>query len=160
MARPRAACGTYGAYRRHLREHEPIDAKCRKAQREHDGARSTSADARMRRQAEKSKAKAAPADVPTSGIGDAEALPVDGDAKLSRIEVLEGLLTESRAVVRVLMATDPGRVYLQMREQREIVRELSELQGNGQVKGVTLADQLAEARARRKAAAKTAAASG
>ncbi|MFI8593741.1 hypothetical protein ACIGCK_04835 [Microbacterium sp. NPDC078428] len=72
---------------------------------------------------------------------------------MSRVEVLKEMLQESRELVKVLRRTDPPRVYLQMKEQREILRELTELQGNGQVKGVTLDDQLAEARARRLAAA-------
>jgi hypothetical protein len=67
--------------------------------------------------------------------------------------VLKEMLEDSRALVKALMKSDPARAYLQQREQREIIREIAELQGNGQVKGVTLADQLAEVRARRLAAA-------
>ncbi|MEU4016189.1 hypothetical protein AB0E56_13100 [Microbacterium sp. NPDC028030] len=78
------------------------------------------------------------------------------EGHVSRVEVLQELLQESRELVKELRRTDPARVYLQMREQREILRELAELQGNGQVKGVTLADQLAEARARRTADAASA----
>ena len=67
--------------------------------------------------------------------------------------MLKEQLEDSRALVKILMRTDPARAYLQMREQRETVREISEIQGNGQVKGVTLADQLEEARAARAARA-------
>jgi F0F1-type ATP synthase gamma subunit len=79
--------------------------------------------------------------------------PLTGEGFVSRVEVLIEMLQESRELLKVLRKNHPERVYLQQREQREILRELSELQGNGQVKGVTLADQLAESRARRNAAA-------
>ena len=68
---------------------------------------------------------------------------------MSRLEVLKEMLQTSRELIPVLKVSDPTRAYLLMREQRDILREISELQGNGQVKGVTLADQLAEARAAR-----------
>ena len=44
MARPPVPCGTYPAYRRHLRKREPVDAACQRAQREHDAAQSVAAD--------------------------------------------------------------------------------------------------------------------
>lgn len=60
------------------------------------------------------------------------------------------MLVQSRELVVALKKSDPARAYLQMREQREILREISEIQGNGQSKkGVTLGDQLAAARAER-----------
>ncbi len=31
MPRPKAPCGTYSAYKRHLRDDEPVDAACRQA---------------------------------------------------------------------------------------------------------------------------------
>ncbi len=108
---------------------------------------STSAQARL--------AKQQPAVVPESPVPDEPlgAAPVTDDGHVSRVEVLKEMLQDSRELVKTLRRSDPQRAYLQMREQREILRELSELQGNGQVKGVTLADQLADARARRLAAA-------
>lgn len=145
MPRPKAPCGTYTAYKRHLRLREPVDESCRAAQKEHDAGRSTSAPARVRRQAQKA-AESAPIE-PTT------AAPTTEEGHISRVEVLKEQLQDSRELVKVLKRTDPGRAYLQMREQREILREIAELQGNGQVKGVTLADQLEEARARRRAAA-------
>ena len=60
------------------------------------------------------------------------------------------MLETSRSLVAVLKVRDPARAYLQMREQREILREISEIQGNGQsTKGATLGDELAAARAER-----------
>ncbi|WP_291053705.1 hypothetical protein [Herbiconiux sp.] len=146
MPPPRAACGTYGAYRRHLKHGEKVDAACRAAQKEHDGGRSTSAPARAARAAaKKPPADETPPAPPTP-------TPTTADGHVSRVEVLKEMLEDSRTLVKALMKTDPARAYLQQREQREIIREIAELQGNGQVKGVTLADQLAEVRARRLAA--------
>ncbi|MGM7677651.1 hypothetical protein [Microbacterium sp. A94] len=123
MARPKAPCGTYPAYRRHLRAKERVDDACREAQRNHDAGRSTSAPARQKRVIEKTPS-IAPVVVPPAAQTD--------DGNVSRVEVLQELLQESRELVKELRRTDPARVYLQMREQREILRELSELQGNGQ----------------------------
>jgi hypothetical protein len=39
MPRPKSPCGTYPAYRRHLRERSAVDAACRRAQQEHDAGR-------------------------------------------------------------------------------------------------------------------------
>lgn len=143
MPRPKAPCGSYTAYKRHLRLKEPVDEACRRAQQEHDAGRSTSAPARVERAAAKARA-----DVPDDAIP----TPLTDEGHVSRVEVLKEMLQESRELVKELRRSDPPRAYLQMREQREILRELAALQGNGQVKGVTLADQLAEARARRLAA--------
>lgn len=143
MPRPPAPCGTYPAYRRHLRRGERVDAKCRAAQKAHDGGRSTSAPARAQRAKPNAKAvePAAPV-VPT---------PLTDEGHISRLEVLKELLELQRALLPELRKSDPRSAYLLMREQRDTLREISELQGNGQVKGVTLADQLADARARRRA---------
>lgn len=142
MPPPKSPCGTYAAYRRHLKHGDSVDAACRKAQQERDRKTSTSAKARVERAAKKST----PPDEPLAPA------PLTDEGHVSRVEILKEMLQESRELVKALRKSDPHRAYLQMREQREILRELSELQGNGQVKGVTLADQLAEARARRRAA--------
>lgn len=80
-------------------------------------------------------------------------MPVTEEGHISRLEVLKEMLATSRETIAVLKGTDSSRLYLLMREQREILSQIADLQGNGQVKGVTLADQLAEARARRAAGA-------
>lgn len=148
MPRPKAPCGTYPAYRRHLRLNESVDDACRAAQREHDGKRSTSAVARQQRAIERPSPP--PVVVPPAAQ--------TAEGHVSRVEVLQEMLQDSRELVKELRRKDPARVYLQMREQREVLRELAELQGNGQVKGVTLADQLAAAREARRAADAAAAA--
>ncbi len=129
MPPPRAVCGTYGAYWRHLKHGEPVDAACRAAQKEHDGARSTSAPARAARAAaKKPPADETPPAPPTP-------TPVTEDGHVSRLEVLKELLEEQRQLLPTLRKSDPAKAYLLMREQRETVREIAELQGNGQVKG-------------------------
>jgi len=142
MPRPKAPCGTYTAYKRHLRLKEPVDDACRAAQQEHDTKRSTSASARVARRASPLPPVEPPAPTPTTE-----------DGHVSRLEVLKELLEEQRKLLPDLRRSDPARAYLLMREQRETVREIAEIQGNGQAKGVTLADQLAEARAARAARA-------
>ena len=155
MPRPRAACGTLAAYRRHLREGTAVDPACREAKRAHNRARSTSAAARVERAAASAgvmvekRSGAAP-------VGAVPPPPVTEEGHISRLEVLKEMLQTSRDTVAALKGSDPTRLYLLLPEQREIVREISEIQGNGQAKGVTLADQLAaarEARAQRAAGA-------
>lgn len=148
MPRPKAPCGTISAYRRHLREGSTVDSACREAKRAHNRSRSNSAAARAERETVQAAKKAAEAALPA-----VTPAPEDEQGHVSRLEVLKEMLDDSRALVKALMKSDPARAYLQLREQREIIREISEIQGNGQVKGVTLADQLAEARARRAAGA-------
>lgn len=89
-------------------------------------------------------------EVPIVPVGDP---PKDDEGHISRLEVLKELLQEQRALVPVLKRTDPSRAYLLMRDLKDTMQQIAEIQGNGQQKGVTLADQLAEARARREAGA-------
>ena len=157
MPRAQAPCGDYAAYRRHLRKGEKVDAKCRKAQREHDRTRSTSAPARAGRAAAKKPATkpgpASPPDIPVL-----PAAPVGGNENepspaVSRLEVLKELLKAQRELLPALRRDEPARAYLLMREQRETLREIDDLQTAASSKGATLADQLAQARAARAARA-------
>jgi hypothetical protein len=146
MARQKAPCGTYSAYQRHLSERTAVDAACRRAQQVHDRGGSSSSVSRVARVAAQRAIEVPVDSAPVVPIGPT---PTTAEGHVSRVEVLKEMLQESRELVTMLQRTYPARAYLAMREQREILRELSELQGNGQVKGVTLADQLADARARR-----------
>ncbi|WP_336991045.1 hypothetical protein [Leucobacter sp. VD1] len=141
MARPKAPCGTYAAYRRHLREKSPVCDACRDAKRANSRERSNSAEVRREKQVAR-EAEKAPVVV--------EPVPTTPEGHVSRLETLREMLEQSRSVVAALTTSDPTRAYLALREQREILREISEIQGNGQsTKGVTLEDQLAAARAER-----------
>lgn len=147
MARAKAPCGTYAAYRRHLREKSPVCDACREAQRSDSAKRSSSAGARLRKQADAQVERA---------VAEVTPAPLTDEGHVSRLEVLKELLEQSRELVAALKVSSPERAYLAMREQREIVREISEIQGNGQQKGVSLHDQLAAARAEREERARAA----
>lgn len=147
MPRVAADHGTYRAYLRCRKRDGGACAVCMAAKTQRSAKVSTSAEARQQRAIEKP---------PTPPVVMPPAAQT-AEGHVSRVEVLQEMLQDSRELVKELRRTDPARVYLQMREQREVLRELAELQGNGQVKGVTLADQLAEARERRKADAAAAA---
>jgi len=143
MARPKAPCGTYAAYRRHLREKTPVCAPCRDAKRENSRARSQSAASRLAKQAALEAEKAAT-------VVPAPVAVTTDTSVLTRLETLEAMLETSKTVIAALATTDPARAYLQMREQREILREIAELQSQGEEqKESTLGDQLAAARAER-----------
>lgn len=60
MPRPKSPCGTYSAYQRHLRERTPVDAACKRAQRERDASRSV----RQRADDVSTRVAAAPASLP------------------------------------------------------------------------------------------------
>lgn len=152
MGRPRAEHGTYAAYRRHLADKTAVCAPCRDASRAKNRERSNSAAARAARASTSPKREKADSEsvAPSAPVQPAA---VDEAGHISRLEVLKEMLQTSRETIAVLKGSDSSRLYLLMREQREIVREISEIQGNGQVKGVTLADQLADARAARAARA-------
>lgn len=146
MARDLAECGSPAAYRRHLRRREPVDEACAAAKRRQDremrAKRNGRATPLSRVVALKDEA---PQDLPL--VGDA---PLEADSDhISRVEVLKEMLQDSRETVVALKRSDPSRVYLVLKEQREILSEIAQLQGNGQVKGVSLADQLAAARTAR-----------
>jgi hypothetical protein len=142
---PRVATdhGTYNAYLRCRKRPEGACALCVDAKDRRSARVSTSAKARVARQAGGTPPDEEKPPTPT---------PTTAEGHVSRLEVLKDLLEAQRQLMPALRRSDPAKAYLLMREQRETVREIAELQGNGQVKGVTLADQLADARARRLAA--------
>ena len=60
------------------------------------------------------------------------------------------MLEDSRRIIKLLLVTDPARAYLQMREQRDILREIAEIKQQSEAKKeVSLGDKLAAARAAR-----------
>lgn len=104
MPRPKAPCGTYTAYKRHLRDGEEVDAACRKAQQERDAARSTSAGARVSRQAREASEKA-----PEPPLEPPAPMPTTEEGHVSRLEVLKELLEQQRELLPALRRSDPGR---------------------------------------------------
>lgn len=154
MPRVAADHGTYRAYLRCRLRPEGACAVCVRARMERSAKVSKSSAARVA----KAAGAAAPAvEPPIMPVGDA---PLTEEGHISRLEVLKELLQEQRELVPVLKQRDPTKAYLLMRDLKDTMRQIAEIQGNGQVKGVTLADQLAEARARREAGAPAPAGAG
>jgi len=141
VGRPRAACGTYAAYQRHLRFGEVVDEACRRAQVVRDQRDSSSVAARLARAA----AAKTETVVPVQVAVEEEASDFD------RLVELRVLLDLSSAGLRSLAAHQPDKLHLLLREHREIVREITVLEGTA-VEG-SLSDELAAARSRRESAA-------
>ena len=129
MPRPRARCGTESAYRRHLRHGEPVDDACRRAHNENN---------RLRRNP---TATPQPVDQVEVLTAEEPAALAAGDDELAHV------IRVLREVFDKLAESDPGRLapiarlYLTAldaaKEPVEVPKELS------------LAEQLAEARAAR-----------
>lgn len=147
MPRVAADHGTYRAYLRCRVRPEGPCAECVAAKSARSARVSKSAASRLAAAGSK---VAAPAELPVSLPGE---VPLTEEGHVSRLEVLKELLDDQRDMLAVLKVRNPERAYLLSRDIKDTVRQISEIQGNGQVKGVTLADQLAEARARRAAGA-------
>lgn len=134
MPRPKAPCGTYSAYKRHLRDGSTVDAACAAAR--DDRTKQVADDRRA--------AKRAPRVL--SIVPD----PVEPDPeRLERAEVLREGLSTVRAAIRVVSQSEPARLAPLLKEQREIARELAEIDASEGAKSESLASQLAAARAAR-----------
>ena len=154
MARPRAPHGTYAAYRRHLAEKTDPCADCIAARIAYNRNRSLSRAARAENERRRNETLGVVAHIRDRVAFTAAEERSDDDADdldddVSRLDVLREMLAQSRKLIPTLMETDPARAYLQLREQREIIREIADIQSAGEKKGSTLAEQLAEARAER-----------
>jgi hypothetical protein len=141
MPRPPASCGTEAAYRRHLRRGEEPDGACSEA---------ANAAKRARRDDHARDRVARVTSILDSARRGADS-SIDG---LDGLDGREKTLTEAAETVRlaiaVTLSTEPAKLAPLLREQREIARELEAIAG-GATKELSLADQLAAARARRAA---------
>lgn len=134
MGRPKAPCGTDAAYRRHLREGVEVDEACRRAHTE--AGRKSSGRATPR-------AVAKPVFTPTP-----EVPPVDDAEQPDDMKLIVDTL---RTVFKNVAETDPTRIAPIARVFQTAVEAT-----RGPVetpKELTLADQLAQARAARAARA-------
>ncbi|WP_417510588.1 hypothetical protein [Microbacterium sp.] len=132
MGRPKAPCGTESAYRRHLRNGEPIDAACRDAH------------AAGRRNARRSPAASAPPATPPKDDAD------DSGAEQDDMTLIVNTL---RTAFTTIAEKDPTRLAPIAREFRSAVEAT---RGAADApKELTLAEQLAEARAARAARAQS-----
>lgn len=141
MPRPKAPCGTYSAYKRHLRDGSPVDSACEWARDER-----TREVAAARRAAKTGKPVLSIVEAASAGAGDDE-------KRMTRAEVLREGLDVVREAIRVVKDTEPTRLAPLLKEQREIARELGEIEAAEGAKGDTLAEQLRRARAARQAGA-------
>ncbi|MBB2956980.1 hypothetical protein [Pseudoclavibacter helvolus] len=130
MGRPKAPCGTDSAYRRHLRNKEPIDDACREAH------------AAERRAARRSPADASPTFTPPSEPETVAEQPEGDDMKL--------IVDTLRTAFKTVAEKDPTKLAPIAREFRSAV-EASQTDADVP-KEKSLAEQLSEARAARAAA--------
>jgi len=140
MPRPKAPCGTYSAYKRHLRDGSPVDAACERARDER-----TREVAAARRAARTGKPVLSIVTAPPEAAAD--------EKPMTRADVLREGLDVVREAIRSVRASQPERLAPLLKEQREIARELGEIEAAEGAKGDTLAEQLRRARAARQAGA-------
>ncbi|WP_270366152.1 hypothetical protein [Microbacterium algeriense] len=132
MGRPKAPCGTDAAYRRHLREGVEVDEACRRAHTE---------AGRKPSKRSKPRAPRSPAFVPT-----ADAPPSDNAEQPDDMKLIVDTL---RTAFTTIAASDPTRLAPISREFRAAVEAT---RGPADApKELSLADQLAQARAARAA---------
>jgi len=144
VPRPKAPCGTYSAYKRHLREKTPVDDACAAAR----DARTE--DAAQKRRAAKSEPRIL--SIVTAAPKSPPAPPADPDPdpeELTQVQILREGLAAVRAAITVVRSNDPARLAPLLKEQREIARELAQLGTAEGAKSESLASQLAAARAAR-----------
>lgn len=139
MGRPKAPCGTDAAYRRHLREGVEIDEACRRAHTE-AGRKSSGRT--------KPRAPKTPAFKPTPDAPPADGPPADDATQVDDMKLIVDTL---RTAFTTIAASDPTRLAPISREFRAAV---DAARGPAETpKELTLADQLAQARAARTARA-------
>lgn len=150
MPRPPAPCGTDAAYRRHLRNKEPVDDACRAA---HAAAgRASSGRPAL------TVVRLAPADTPgaepaASSPSTAPGEPADEDTSKDERDDGEMLVDVLRRALLKVSSSDPGKIAPIAREFRAAIA----LSGGPTraTKEPTLAEQLAAARAARAAGTKS-----
>ncbi len=111
MARQKAPCGTYSAYRRHRREGSEPCGLCVRAKNEYNASRSVSATGREREEA---------------AVRVEESVPVEADSLDAfdrRAELLRTLEFVDRAIGAAI-GDDPVKLAPLIRERRELIAEL------------------------------------
>lgn len=151
MARPKAACGTYSAYKRHLREKSKVCGPCEEAQR----ARSAevSANRKTTRGAQRHLSLVDPIEGAERAQKVAATTKSDDLSAKSRLEVLRIAQSAAALAIQVVIVDEPAKIAPLLRETREIAREIAEIEAAEANTGGSFADQLAAAAAARKARA-------
>jgi hypothetical protein len=145
MARPRAPHGTYAAYKRHLSEKTEVCAPCAAAQRQR-----TSEIAEARKSDRPKPVTLTIVDAPPTQAA-TDAAKKAAESGPSRLEVLREAQDLAKAALSFVAGDDPAKIAPLLRETREIAREIAEIESTEASQSVSLADQLAAARAARKA---------
>ena len=140
MARPKAPCGTYSAYKRHRRAGETVDAACEAARDER-----TKADAAARK-ANRAQAPATltPADESEPDWDDSELLSRirgersrhdDSDAEpMTRAEELRWNLELVKASMEFVARAEPAKLAPLSKRHSELLDELRRMDGDTPVK--------------------------
>ncbi len=108
MARQKAPCGTYSAYRRHRREGSEPCAACVRAKNKHNASRSVSASARERSE---------------PVVRAQESVPVEVNSFDRHAELLRTLELVDTAIDAAI-DDDPVKLAPLIRERRELIAEL------------------------------------
>lgn len=116
MARPRAACGTYAAYRRHLREKSPVDDACRAAARA-EKARRADVEAAERSSNSPERSGATVTNIATSSGNDSPP-QIDVQAEL------HANLALVKAAMAVVGLSDPSKLPALSKRHSELLQEL------------------------------------
>lgn len=129
MARPKAPCGSYSAYKRHLKNDEPVDDACRQASDERV------AEQRESRKAGRPKKQTAP---PPDDFGDWDDFdkerrerpetPSAGRSRSDRLHWQLGLLEDALAYVS---SDDPAKLAPLSKRHSELLAEIESLTGGG-----------------------------
>jgi hypothetical protein len=152
MARPLAECGTWAAYKRHLRKKEEVDEACAEAarvQRREQHAREDGRDALMSELAKGNEADTEKVSQLVSyGQFEDVAVPVHEDA-------LESARWRLRRVRAAMLVAGPRDVAPLAKAEQEVVAEIARLSKpvGAEEKKVSALDQLANKRAERLAKA-------
>ena len=127
MPRPPAPCGTYTAYKRHLRNDEPVDEACRRASDER-----VAEQAAARRWDKPPKAESTPVD-DFEGWEDFDAArreaPETPPANRTRVERLQWGLSLVEAAMAHVAGDEPAKLAPLSKRHSELLAEIEALEG-------------------------------
>lgn len=115
MPRPPSPCGTFAAYRRHLKKGEPVDEACQQAARDEQSARR-----------EKKR--------------DAARVHVDADAPAEVLDELGELLAMYRVLKQHMLEAPPQSIAAIVRQADATLTRIKELEGADEKKSGGLLD--------------------
>lgn len=132
MPRPPAPCGSYSAYKRHLRKGEPVDAACRRASDERVAEQKDAREA-----GRPARTKTAPVNPPDEFEDwedfDAERreAPEIPPAHRTRVERLQWGLSLIEAAMAHVSSEEPAKLAPLSKRHSELLGEIEALEGSG-----------------------------